>query len=304
MDFQRDELRRQLRASRAEQQAAMGPWREALFRFFGPDNKVPASAKAELVGVPNRRGFLKIGGATIIGAAVLAACSDSGESGPVAESGGSGDGTTTTTSAEAAALDVTLLRTATSIEVLAVDAYNAAIESGLVTTAAVIEAAELFRDQHDEHRAALEAATEEAGGTPFTRANPFLQENVVDPALADLTNETGVVEFALTLETAAAETYVYAAGELSVPALRQAIMGIGGVEARHQAVLRGVLEEDQVPVAFQPTDEAVGEDAFLPEPEEGEGEGGGEGAGEGGGGGGDSTTTTGGESETTTTTAA
>ena len=283
MEFNQDEVRRQLRASQADQKVAMAPWREALLRVFGTDNKIPASARAELVGAPNRRGFLKIGGATILGAAVLAACGDDEDNTNVAESGGGDDGTTTTTNAEAAAQDITLLRTATSLEVLAVNTYQTAIDSGLVTTAAIADAAQLFRDQHDEHAGALEAATEEAGGEAFTEPNAFVQENVIDPAVAELTNENSVVRLALTLETAAAQTYVFAAGELSTPLLRQAIMGIGGVEARHMAVLNGVLENPQVPVAFMPTDEAVGEEAFVPEAGGGGGGGGGEG---------DSTTTT------------
>jgi hypothetical protein len=40
------------------------------------------------------------------------------------------------------------------------------------------------------------------------------------------------------LEEAAAQTYVFAGGALSTPALRSTIMTIGGVEARHAAVLR------------------------------------------------------------------
>lgn len=279
MEFSRDEVRRQLTTSRAEQKAAMRPWRDSLLRVFGSDNDIPASAKAQMLGLPNRRGFLKIGGATVLGAAVLAACgSDATE---VAESGNAASATTTTAAAGAADTDLTLLRTATSLEILAVNTYQAAIDSGLVTTADVASAATLFRDQHDEHAGALQAATVAAGGNEFTDPNPFVQENVIDPAVADLTDEASVVELALTLETVAAETYVFATGVLSTTTLRQAIMGIGGVEARHMAVLRGFLSDEQVPVAFMPTKDAITEDAFVSS-----------GSGGGGGGGGGGTTTT------------
>jgi hypothetical protein len=46
-----------------------------------------------------------------------------------------------------------------------------------------------------------------------------------------------VVALALALETAAAQTYAFAGGALSTPALRSTIMTIGGIEARHAAIL-------------------------------------------------------------------
>ncbi|MCB1014894.1 MAG: ferritin-like domain-containing protein [Acidimicrobiales bacterium] len=300
MNYSRDEVRRQLRASRADQAAALGPWRDALARLFAADRRssggpgTSAAAKAHLLGVPSRRGFLKIGGATVLGAAVLAACSDDGET-DVAESGLPADATTTTADPADVEFDLDLLRTATSLEILAVSTYQTAIDSGLVTNPDVAQAAVLFRDQHDDHAGALQQATTDAGGTPFEEANTFLQDNVVTPALDGLTDEDSVVRLALDLETAAAETYAWAAGELSTTTLRQAIMGIGGVEARHQAVLRGFLDEDQVPVAFLPVDDRVPEEAFV-------GADGGSGAGaDGGDAGGDTTTTTAGGSSTTTT---
>ena len=160
MDISRDEVRRHLAAAKVEQRAAMAPWRDALMRIFAGDGALPVSseAKAGMLGVPNRRGFFKIGGATLLGAAVLAACGGDDEDHSVAESGG-GQGTTTTAAEGAAENDLTLLRTASSLEVLAVETYDRAIESGLVTTQAVADAAQLFRDQHDEHAAALQGAT-------------------------------------------------------------------------------------------------------------------------------------------------
>lgn len=262
MNHSRDEVRRQLRAARIEHDAAMAPWREALLRIFGSDRELPASAKAQLLGVPSRRGFLKIGGATVLGAAVLAACGS--EAVPdVSESGAPNDATTTTADPADTDFDLDLLRTATSLEILAVNTYQAAIDSGLVITPDVVDAAVLFRDQHDDHAGALQQATTDLGGTEYTEANSFLQESVIDPALADLTDQDSVIDLALTLETAAAETYAWAAGQLSTTTLRQAIMGIGGVEARHMAVLRGFQNAEQVPVAFLPVDDRIPEDAFV-----------------------------------------
>lgn len=303
MNFSRDEVRRQLRASRADHQAALGPWQEAVKRAFGAGEGVSGEAKAHLLGVPSRRGFLKIGGATVLGAAVLAACGS--EATPdVVESGAPGESTTTADPA-ATEFDTDLLRTATSLEILAVDTYQTAIDSGLIGTADILDAFVLFRDQHDDHRGALQQATEDyAGtGTAYESTNRFLQDTVVGPALEALTDEESVLDLALRLETLAAESYVWAAGELSTTTLRQAIMGIGGVEARHQAVLRSFLDEDPVPDAFEPTEDHIEEDSFV-----GVDTGTGDttdttAGGDSGGGSGDSTTTTAGGDSTTTTTA-
>jgi len=303
MNFSRDEVRRQLRATRAEHEATMGPWQEALRRIFGSDDVSP-EAKAHLLGVPSRRGFLKLGGATVLGAAVLAACGSDGE---LVESGVP-DGATTTADASETEFDTNLLRTATSLEILAVDTYQTAIDSGLIGQAAILEAFTLFRDQHDDHRAALQQATEDyaGAGTAYEETNQFLQDTVVGPALEALTDEESVISLALRLETLAAESYVWSAGQLSTTTLRQAIMGIGGVEGRHQAVLRGFLDEDPVPDAFENTDEAIEEDAYVGvEDDAGSGSGDAGGSGDTGGSGGDTgggaTTTTVGDTTTTTT---
>lgn len=262
MDVNQDEVRRQLRASREDQRLAIPAWKDALARVFAPGSGVSHTEKAQLLGVPTRRQALKLGGVTVVGAAVLAACGSD-------DPDGAGDGGTDTSvapmggPAAASDLDLTLLRTATSLEISAVDTYQAAIDSGLVTTAAIAEAATLFQEQHQEHADLLAVATVDAGGQAYEDPNPFVQENVIDPALEALTDEISVVSFAKELEDVAAQTYAFAAGALSAPALRQAIMTIGGVEARHAAVLAGVLDEAQVPVAFLPTDAAVGEDAFV-----------------------------------------
>jgi hypothetical protein len=202
-----------------------------------------------------------MGGVTIMGAAVLAACGD--EDDPVAETGTTLPGSTTTGGTATADTDLVLLRSASSLEVLAVETYDAAVASGLVTTAAVAAAAVLFRDQHDEHAQQLQSATEDLGGEPYTDPNPFLKENVVDPALAGVMSESDVVALALDLETVAAQTYAYSAGVLTTPELRQAIMAIGGVEARHAAILKSVLAQAPVPASFLPTSDRAPDEALV-----------------------------------------
>jgi len=247
------------------------------------------ASKAQLLGASSRRGFLKIGGATVIGAAVMAACSSDG--GNVVESGAASNLTTTTADPAAGDLDAQLLRTATSLEISAFDTYQAVMDASVISSAAVLEAATLFRDQHDDHRAALQGATfdlTQDEATEYTEPNSFLQESLIDPGLATLTDQDSAIELLLALETTIAETYVWSTGEFSTTTLRQAIMGIGGITARYMAVLRGFIDEDQVPDAFLPIDDRIPEDALV-ENEEAADEG-------------DTTTTT--EGDTTTTTGA
>jgi hypothetical protein len=274
MDFSRDELRRQALASQREHDDVLGRWRAALQRVFDPDGPASRRDRAALVGVPSRRQFLRIGGVAVAGSALLVACGDdeddSAGTTTTAAAGGSTSttegGVTTTTAMAATETDLTLLRTASSIEVLAIDAYQAAVDSGLVTDQAVADAALLFQSQHEDHNAALQAQTEALGGEPYAEANPYLKENVVDPALGAVTDQLSVVRLALDLESAAAQTYALAGGLLSTPVLRQTIMSIGGVEARHMAVLQGVVDgagTAQVPVGFMPTDGAAPEESFV-----------------------------------------
>ncbi len=266
MDINRDEIRRQLRAADAQQRASIRPWRDAVTRLLA-DRRIPHRAKAELLGVPGRRQFIKVGGASVLGAAVLAACGSDEEAG-VGETGDP----TTTTAAEAGAgvpstpggegnkMNLVLVRTASSVEILAVEVYNVALgESDTELPAeirfdpAVADAAKLFRDHHQEHADALAQATESLGGEPYERPNKFLFDNVVAKELPNLTDQAKVVMFARTLEETAAGTYSFAAGELTTPELRQSMMAIGGVEARHAAALSLSLDgtgTDAVPRSF------------------------------------------------------
>jgi hypothetical protein len=236
MDLNNDELRRQLKAIDADNRAAMPKWYDGLRRIVNGGTTLSTDEKAAVLGVPspNRRTFFKIGGATIMGAAVLAACGgdDSDEGGSDTTDGG-GDG---------ANMDLALARTAASLEKLAVDTYATAAGSGLVTTKAIGDAAGLFMSHHQDHLDALNGAISSAGGTPVEEANQAVFDAMVKPAIDALTDEAGVVQLALDLELAAAQTYVFAGGALSQPALRSTIMTIGGIEARHAAVLIAVAQ--------------------------------------------------------------
>jgi len=250
-DFSSDEVRRQAKESQIEHASAMRSMRDIVNRLFDGGAGESATAKADFVtGGVNRRRFIQIGGLSVATAAIFAACgSDKGSS----SSSATTEATTTTIDAMA---DVQILRTASSLEVLAVDVYQKAIDSGLVKTQAIADAAKLFQSQHKEHAGLFEGATKKAGGEVFDKANPVVMQSL-QGALSQLKDETGVVQLALQLEMAAAATYQSTVGAFKDPTLNQAAMSVGGVEARHVAVLLGVLKQPQVPKAFQTTDGAV-----------------------------------------------
>jgi hypothetical protein len=241
-DISHDEVRRELRDIDREQRAVGSKLGSAFARLFDRDNGLSSAERAGVLGVPGRRQFLQFGGLAVAGAAVLAACGGDDD-----DSSGAGATTTatgsTTTTADSGSMDLTLAKTAASLEKLAVDTYQAAIDSGLVTTAAIGDAAKLFQEHHQAHFDALNGVVTQSGADAITEANAAVKEAIVDPAVAAAKAEADIVALAFTLEDAAAQTYVFAATQLSTPELRSTIMTIGGVEARHRALLAFVAQQ-------------------------------------------------------------
>lgn len=266
MELNTPEIRRQLRDVDAMNTEAVKPWRESLLRLFGGSGATSAE-KAHALGVPGgRRQFFRVGGATLIGAAVLAACGDDDDGG-VASTGEGADATTGEDDAAPSGVDdLTLVRTAASLEALAVATYETAAGSGLVTTPAVGEAAALFMDHHQQHLDALNAVAEQNGGEAVTDPNAAVKAAVVDPAVEAAATEEDILRLALDLEKAAAQTYVFAGGTLSQPEFRATIMTIGGVESRHAIILGNVLAlsaEELYPNAFYKSQNPLPEDALI-----------------------------------------
>jgi hypothetical protein len=271
-DINTGEVRRQLRVVDRANNAVMPRWREALERIMSGDEKLSTDQKAAILGVPSpsRRNFFRLGGATILGAAVLAACgSDDDDTASTTPGTNAPVGTTPpttpatspatsppTTEAGEVNMDLTLAKTAASLEKLAIDVYGQA--GGLLTTPAVVAAATMFADHHQMHLDALNGVITGAGGSAITEMNQAVFDALVAPALASAASEADAVNLALALEEAAAQTYAFAAGALSTPALRSTIMTIGGIEARHAAVLR------MAALAQPPTDVFPSGRAFFP----------------------------------------
>jgi hypothetical protein len=255
MEISNDFVRREAQESQVEHTASMKTMRDLVGRLFG-DSTESGIAKADFAtGGLNRRKFMQIGGLTVATAAIFAACG-SDESDDAAAAIDEADDEDSAMGGDAAESDLTILRTASSLEVLAVDVYQKAIDSGLVKTAAIGDAAKLFQEQHREHAALFQGATKRLGGKEMTEANPVVLQSLQAP-LAALTDESGVVQLALMLEQAAAATYQSTIGAFKDVSLNQAAMSVGGVEARHVAVLSSVLDQPGAPKAFQTTDGAV-----------------------------------------------
>lgn len=271
MNIYRDELRRQLRDLDTEHAASMPKWRDALMRLFVDDKETSTEAKAQvLLGGFNRRKFLALGGGAAVSGAVLAACgsnnkksdtgsgSAAGASSTTAAAGGKGAGGNKT--------DITIARTAASLEVFAVSVYDTAIKNAgaLGIQKPVATAAQTFRDHHQAHADAFNAAAKQLGGEAFTQANPQAQKAFAD-RIKGLKTQDDVVKFAYDLETVAAETYQgVGAKMLSTPQLRQTAMSVGGVEAKHIAILATLIQGKMpAPNAFQPTDQAVTQEFFV-----------------------------------------
>jgi hypothetical protein len=299
-DFSRDEVRRQLRESQREHAEQMPKMRSMLARIFEPGSRASASDKTALLGVDGlmapggvaRRALIG-GGLTVAGAAALAACTPAPSKDQLAQTGTvpNANSPATLSPEKAAELqattDLTLLRTAQSLEALAVVTYGLAIASGKVTMSAVASAATLFQSQHTDHEGALTSQIRSLGGEPYnnpdagpppapsvsasqwSQVNPGIWKASVQPAVqnADALTEQAILKLALLLENTAAQTYAKAGDTLSTPALRNFIMSIGGTEARHAAVINGVLSPDdpreQVPFAFMPITLAVDKDDYV-----------------------------------------
>ncbi|MFZ9397777.1 MAG: ferritin-like domain-containing protein [Ilumatobacteraceae bacterium] len=189
----------------------------------------------------SRRRFLLASGATVSLGALISACGGGGSKSGIARVGLAPEPADLPT---AEVTDVTLLRTATSLEYNAIFVYEAAKDAGYLSGDAA-KLALRFQADHKEHAAATASLTEAAGGNPFTDPNPRLQSIYVEPALGLIASSddpaSDVLALAYALETLAGATYQFYVPMLRDKALRGAAMGIGEQEARHAATLGSVL---------------------------------------------------------------
>jgi len=201
--------------------------------------------------IPRRR-LLRVGGTSVAAAVVLAACRATGD-----------DDTADTEGRPPSRSDRELLRTASSLDEIAVVVYETTLDSGVVSTAAVGDTLELFRRHHREHTRLFAGATADAGGQPFTEPNPVVLSRL-QPALDSIADEAAALALALDIERLLAQTYQSFVGAFTDRSFDVATMSVGGTEARHAAVLAPLVGRASAPDAFQPTDGAIPAGSGLP----------------------------------------
>ncbi|MCU1490972.1 MAG: hypothetical protein JWM85_2377 [Acidimicrobiaceae bacterium] len=192
-----------------------------------------------------RRGFLASAGALIAGGAVLAGA------GPAAAAGRR---MLSPAAASPVPTDVLVAGLAASLENLAVATYGSALSAAKAgklgkVPAAIATFAVTAQAQHADHAAAWNSAISAAGYKKITVANPTIAKSV-SAAFAKVTNVTGVAELALSLEEAAAATYLEAIGAVTSSQAVEVAATIQPVEMQHAAILNFVLGRYPVPVSF------------------------------------------------------
>ena len=225
MPISSDGLRRAIRWSQRDEARSHADLGEVIERL----------AEGDAWAGVTRRQFV-VGGVSLLGSAVLAACSGTSPTPPTSTTI---PGPTTTTIAVPSP-DIGVLRLGSSIEHYMVSLYGLVAGSGLLKTTALVDAFKYFSDQHADHAGFFERTTRDHGGQPFASANPVIGETL-KPRVDALSDEAGIVKLAYDVEQMAAATYFAFSGNFQDLRLNSAVAGVSGVEARHVAVLGMVL---------------------------------------------------------------
>jgi hypothetical protein len=151
--------------------------------------------------------------------------------------------TTTTTTAPplvavdpGAAVDVLILQTASSLEHYASGIYTTVAGLDVAGRTGLVPLLTTFAGHHADHAASLESATLDAGGRTVTQPNRLLSQAAMR-RLPGLRTAKDVLEFIYAVEALSEATHRQSVGLFENGSRNSLIMGIGGVEARHIAVL-------------------------------------------------------------------
>jgi rubrerythrin len=146
--------------------------------------------------------------------------------------------------------DGQILQSAIDIERIAVIAYGAAIDGGLLS-AGVEKVARRFRGHEQEHADALTTALTDLGGTPPQAPAGVKDVDKVVKGLGAIKSQADILNFAIELETAAVAAYYDAHRRLIDAKLLQTGASIMANEGQHLVVLRQAVKQDPVPNAFE-----------------------------------------------------
>jgi hypothetical protein len=198
-----------------------------------------------------RRGFLLGVGGAGLGLA-LAACSSNSTT--PAGSGAASSGSASASTGSVYTGDLKVVALATALENQAVAAYSAALSAATAgklgsVPAAVGTFAQTAMSQHTDHAKAWNGVLQSAG-VPTITGVPLSGQPQVLSALGAVTDVGGVAKLALQLENQAAQTYLFAAANVSSAGGISTAASIAPVEAMHAAILQFVLGEYPVPDSF------------------------------------------------------
>lgn len=212
------------------------------------DNMASLTERLSSVAKANasRRNFL-LGSFAVVGVGALAACGSSSSGGTSATTGS----TSSPSGSSPYTGDLKVVALAAALENLAVAGYGLVLSSagkgayGKVP-AAIGEFATVVQKQHSDHAAAWNGVLKGAGlpqvtGTPLTIASGAVASLKGAKTIGD------VAKVALGLENAAAQTYVFAAANVTDPGGIATAASIAPVEAMHAAILSFVLGQYPVP---------------------------------------------------------
>jgi hypothetical protein len=206
---------------------------------------------------------MKLGGITLLGAAIAACTSDK----PKAVPGRTTTTAPTTTSSGTSASDIALLKTAASLEALAIGVYQRAAGAALVKDPATLEAATLFLTHHTTHQLTLNALLQAAEVSAVTAPNGVMDKSIFQPAIAAAKTQDDIITLLFTLEEVIAQAYVYSMDILTKAEHRLAVARIAATQARHRAVLGFVFAQQSVddlfPSPFAESSNPLPADAIL-----------------------------------------
>jgi rubrerythrin len=156
--------------------------------------------------------------------------------------------------------DVTLLRTAQSMEYAALELYKALIATGTLSADESPVFDRIVQD-HTRHAGEVGELITDAGGQEFACPNEFMLDRLVNPVLAAMEGSDDlhrdVLNVAWAFESNFGASYQSFVKMLQGPELRTAAAFHAGEEHRHATVLARIINPDQT---FSPT--------FIGQPEE------------------------------------
>jgi hypothetical protein len=214
-----------------------------------------------------RRQLLRTGAIGAAAAAFLAACGTNDERPP----GQSGIDPTTTLvpptvpeeppSVDELAYDTTVLRTASSLELVVAEAYGT-FGSELTTPELVATAA---RIEADHEALAIDFAEGiEVAGLRIDEPNVWVQENLVDPSADLMTNDRAILGLMEDLENMLAATYLAAVQTFTDAEWRSRFATIAAACARRSAVFGSGGAGTAPRVPLFPSTDLVSNEAYLP----------------------------------------